>query len=87
MPGIGLPFNGTLTAFIEMPGGILADGGTGLAESPAGIFTGSIFISRPVMESALEAEFAGPFEPQPKLVMTIAKLSKMNVVLNIINGL
>jgi hypothetical protein len=87
MPGVVLP-EGKTFAFKEIPGGIVADGVIGFAESPAGIFAGSSFISLLVIEFALELELEavveGPLEPQPKLVITMTKLSKINAFLNML---
>ena len=89
MPGIGVLPMGTLTAFNEMPGGIFADGGSGLAERPGGIFAGSSFISLFSIEVEFELEFAldGPLEPQPKTVKSVAEPNKIAVFLNIIRPL
>lgn len=90
IPGIGLLPSGKTFAFKEIPGGRVAEGSSGLAERPGGIFAGSSFISRLVM--ALEFRFAlalafafdGALEPQPIPVMTITKPSKINEFLYIL---
>ena len=46
MPGVGVPpFGGTAAFAAGIPGVELPDGGTGDAESPGGIFCGSIFVT------------------------------------------
>jgi len=64
MPGIGLLPKGTF-AFNEIPGGIVSEGGSGLAESPGGIFAGSSLISLGARVFALAFSFDDEFEPQP----------------------
>lgn len=67
IPGTGLLPIGKLTALTEIPGGIFADGGKGLADKPGGMFAGSIFISLGIMFESfvLDATFDGLPEPQP----------------------
>ncbi len=79
MPGIGLLPIGMLTAFNEMPAGMFADDGSGIAESPAGMFAGSSFVS--LFAGAFA--FGRGFDPQPKL-MKIAHIKKTGMFLNIL---
>ena len=84
MPGMGLLPIGILTAFTEIPGGKFAEGGSGLAERPAGIFAGSSLISRPeIFELIFAFAFDDEFEPQPKQKMA-ANMINVVMFLNIL---
>lgn len=85
MPGIFLLPIGMLTAFIEIPGGMFADGGIGFAESPAGIFAGSSLISLFPAAAVFELEFAveeSDPEPHPKLEETTTRQSNKYAILS-----
>lgn len=66
IPGVGVAPLGKEVMFAGMPGVVLAEGGTGLVESPGGILFGSTVPMMFVFELATLFVFAGAPEPQPK---------------------
>ena len=86
MPGVGVLPTGNTVPLAGMPGGILADGGSGLVESPGGIFAGSILIAMLALEFELEFAFDGTLDPQPAPAKTIIDPSKTAILLNILNS-
>jgi hypothetical protein len=69
------------TALSEMPGGKSVDDGKGVAESPAGMFAGSSFISRLDGLFELELAFDNPLDPHALKART--KLTKTERLFNI----
>ena len=66
IPGVGVAPLGKAVTFAGMPGIELAEGGTGLVESPGGRLFGSRLTIPFEFELAVLFAFAGAPEPQPK---------------------
>ena len=65
-----------LTAFTEIPGGMFP-GGSGVAESPAGMFAGSSLISLPVGRFESTFAFGAGLDAQAKPAIAIARKTKV----------